>query len=163
MMEAPGTAPQVVESIEESGGGAGSCTRVRKYIPAGIYDAYPLLMCRLRRREAARTAGSQPRKISPAVSGTATIGQPAEMTSVPQPQAAENGRSQVFTLRERAAYPQLGWFPSFNEGDGPRHASYGTVPPSKLFRPHGNGRVLPAVSTLLLYAPGQNRSNYWPT
>jgi hypothetical protein len=37
------------------------------------------------------------------------------MTSVPHPQADEDGRSQVFTLRERAAYPQLGCFPSFNE------------------------------------------------
>ena len=27
----------------KNGGGAGSCTRVRKYILAGIYDAYPLL------------------------------------------------------------------------------------------------------------------------
>ena len=148
---------------ESNGGGGGIRTRVRKHIPAGIYDAYPLLMCRTRREEAARTAECQPRKISPTPSGTASVSQPAEMTSVPQPQAAEGGRSQVFRLRERAAYPQLGWFPSFNEGDGPRHASYGTVPPSKLFRPHGNGRVLPAVSTLLLYDLGQNRSNHWPT
>src|SRR6476620_7941813 len=57
------------------------------------------------------------------------------MTSVPHPQADEGGRSQVFTLRERAAYPQLGCFPSFNEVDGPRHASYGTVFPSNLIRP----------------------------
>ena len=91
-------------------GGAGSCTRVRKYIPAGIYDAYPRLKCRPRREAAARTAGSQPRKISPAPSGTASVSQPAEMTSVPHPQAGEDGRSQVFTLRERAAYPQLGLF-----------------------------------------------------
>jgi hypothetical protein len=34
-------------------GGAGICTRVRKYIPAGIYDAYPLLKSRSRRQEAA--------------------------------------------------------------------------------------------------------------
>jgi hypothetical protein len=34
-------------------GGAGICTRVRKYIPAGIYDAYPLLKSRSRREEAA--------------------------------------------------------------------------------------------------------------
>jgi len=27
-------------------GGAGICTRVRKYIPAGLYDAYPPLWCR---------------------------------------------------------------------------------------------------------------------
>jgi hypothetical protein len=94
----------------EIGGGAGSCTRVRKYIPAGIYDAYPRLKCRSRREGAARTAGSQPRKISPAPSGTASASQPAEMTSVPHPQAGEDGRSQVFTLRERAAYPQLGLF-----------------------------------------------------
>jgi primosomal replication protein N len=35
-------------------GGGGIRTRVRKYIPAGIYDAYPLLMCRSRREEAAK-------------------------------------------------------------------------------------------------------------
>ena len=34
-------------------GGAGICTRVRKYILAGIYGAYPLLLSRFRRREAA--------------------------------------------------------------------------------------------------------------
>ncbi len=34
-------------------GGAGICTRVRKYIPAGIYDAYPPLKSRSRREEAA--------------------------------------------------------------------------------------------------------------
>src|ERR671936_596527 len=76
-------------------GGAGSCTRVRKYIPAGIYDAYPLLDCRSRRREAARTAESQPQNISPTSSRTTGVGQPAEMTSVPHPQADEDGRSQV--------------------------------------------------------------------
>src|SRR5262245_23390188 len=38
---------------ESNGGGAGICTRVRKYIPAGIYDAYPLLKSRSRREEAA--------------------------------------------------------------------------------------------------------------
>ncbi len=35
-------------------GGAGICTRVRKYINAGIYDAYPLLWSRFRRRESAK-------------------------------------------------------------------------------------------------------------
>jgi hypothetical protein len=119
----------------EDGGGAGSCTRVRKYIPAGIYDAYPLLKCRARREEAARTAGHQFQKISPPSSGTTEVSQPAKMTSVPHPQAGEGGRSQVFTLRERAAYSQLGCFPPFNEVDGPRHASYGTVLPSNLVRP----------------------------
>jgi hypothetical protein len=62
---------------ESNGGGAGSCTRVRKYIPAGIYNAYPLLICRPRREEAARTAGSQPRKISLTPSRTTSISQPA--------------------------------------------------------------------------------------
>src|SRR5690242_13004458 len=51
-------------------------------------------------------------EISRHASGTTARRQPAEMTSVPHPQADEDGRSQVFTLRERAAYPQLGWFPS---------------------------------------------------
>src|SRR5262249_16058863 len=57
------------------------------------------------------------------------------MTSVPHPQADEGGRSQALRLRERAAYPQLGWFPSFVEVDGPRHASCETVSPSNLVRP----------------------------
>src|SRR5262245_31137470 len=57
------------------------------------------------------------------------------MTSVPHPQADGGGRSQVLRLRERAAYPQLGWFPSFYEVDGPRHASCETVLPSNLVRP----------------------------
>lgn len=38
----------------KAGGGGGIRTRVRKYIPAGIYDAYPLLNCRPRREEAAK-------------------------------------------------------------------------------------------------------------
>ena len=130
-----GEAPRV------NGGGAGSCTRVRKYIPAGIYDAYPLLKCRSRREEAARTAGSQPQKIAPLPSGTTGNSQPAELTSVPHPQADEGGRSQVIRLRERAAYPQLGCFPSFYEVDGPRHASYGTVLPSNLVRPLGRTTI----------------------
>ena len=41
------------------GGGAGIRTRVRKYILAGIYDAYPRLISRSRREDAAKTAGSQ--------------------------------------------------------------------------------------------------------
>ena len=80
---------------ESNGGGAGICTRVRKYIPAGIYDAYPLLKCRSRREEAARTAGNQPRKISSLTSEAAANNQPAELTSTPVPQADEDGRSQV--------------------------------------------------------------------
>jgi hypothetical protein len=47
---------------ESSGGGAGSCTRVRKNIPAGIYDAYPPLMCRTRREEAEKPPGTNPEK-----------------------------------------------------------------------------------------------------
>ena len=61
--------------------------------------------------------------------------QPAEMTSTPGPQADRGRRSQGFRLRERAAYPQLCGFHLISEGDGPRHASYGTVPPSNLGRP----------------------------
>ncbi len=44
------------------GGGAGIRTRVRKYILAGIYDAYPRLKSRSRREAAARTARSQPQR-----------------------------------------------------------------------------------------------------
>ena len=56
--------------------------------------------------------GARSGKISPVPSESAGVGQPAAMTSVPHPQADEDGRSQGFTLRERAAYPQLGLFPS---------------------------------------------------
>jgi hypothetical protein len=48
--------------IGKSGGGAGICTRVRKYIPAGIYDAYPPLSCRARREEAEQPPGTNPGK-----------------------------------------------------------------------------------------------------
>ena len=47
---------------ESNGGGAGIRTRVRKYILAGIYDAYPRLKSRSRREAAARTARSQPQR-----------------------------------------------------------------------------------------------------
>ena len=46
--------PEGPHSLKEIGGGGGIRTRVRKYIPAGIYDAYPLLKSRSRRREAAK-------------------------------------------------------------------------------------------------------------
>ena len=49
-------------SPSEEYGGAGSCTRVRKYIPAGIYDAYPRLKCRARREDAEKPAGTNPEK-----------------------------------------------------------------------------------------------------
>jgi primosomal replication protein N len=42
-------------------GGGGIRTRVRKYIPAGIYDAYLLLKFRFRRKEAANNR----RKLAP--------------------------------------------------------------------------------------------------
>src|SRR4029078_11561261 len=58
------------------------------------------------------------------------------MTSSSGPQADRSGRSQGFTLRERAACPQLCVFHLCYEGDGPRHASYGTISPSNLGRPH---------------------------
>src|SRR4051812_16055292 len=57
------------------------------------------------------------------------------MTSSSGPQADRTGRSQVFTLRERAACLQLCVFHLFYEGDGPRHASCETVSPSNLGRP----------------------------
>ena len=46
--------------IEGNGGGGGSRTRVRKHIPAGIYDAYPRLDCRARREDAEKPAGTNP-------------------------------------------------------------------------------------------------------
>ena len=48
--------------LGKDGGGAGSCTRVRKYIPAGIYDAYPCLKCRARREDPEKPAGTNPEK-----------------------------------------------------------------------------------------------------
>jgi hypothetical protein len=50
------------EGAEWSGGGAGSCTRVRKHILAGIYDAYPRLLCRTRREDPEKPAGTNPEK-----------------------------------------------------------------------------------------------------
>jgi hypothetical protein len=58
-------------------GGAGICTRVRKYIPAGIYDAYPPLKCRARREEAAKPPGTNLENISPLTSETTVSSQPA--------------------------------------------------------------------------------------
>jgi hypothetical protein len=48
--------------LKIGGGGAGSCTRVRKYIPAGIYDAYPPLKCRVRREETEKPPDTNPEK-----------------------------------------------------------------------------------------------------
>jgi hypothetical protein len=45
-----------------NGGGGGIRTRVRKHIPAGIYDAYPPLKCRTRREEAEKPPGTSPEK-----------------------------------------------------------------------------------------------------
>src|SRR6188508_3840564 len=64
------------------------------------------------------------------------------MTSTPGPQADRGRRSQVLRLRVRAACPQLWLFPSFNEVDGPRHASCETVSPSNLGRPPMYGPIL---------------------
>ena len=50
------------EGAESNGGGGGIRTRVRKYIPAGIYDAYPPLKCRARREEAEKPPGTNPEK-----------------------------------------------------------------------------------------------------
>src|SRR3981081_2487012 len=63
-----------------------------------------------RRGGGEKPAGPQPQRISPEPSRTTGSSQPAEMTSVPHPQAGEDGRSQGFTLRERAACLQLGCF-----------------------------------------------------
>jgi hypothetical protein len=137
-------------------GGAGIRTRVRKYFPAGIYDAYPRLKSRFRREDPAKTAGSQPQIISPLPFGATGSRQPAEMTSVPDPQADRDGRSQGFTLRERAACPQLWLFHLVYEGDGPRHASCETISPSNLSRPLRR-------SDPPLYAARGQTSNLWCT
>jgi hypothetical protein len=62
---------------ESNGGGAGICTRVRKYIPAGLYDAYPPLWCRAWREETEKPSGTNPEKISPLPVETAVSSQPA--------------------------------------------------------------------------------------
>ena len=49
-------------AVMSEGGGGGIRTPVRTYIPAGIYDAYPPLMCRARRREAAKPPSASPGK-----------------------------------------------------------------------------------------------------
>src|SRR3990170_8681562 len=71
------------------------------------------------------------------------------MTSSSGPQADRSGRSQGFTLRERAACLQLVCVPSFDEGDGPRHASCETVSPSNLGRPLEKG-LRPHVQNSIL-------------
>ena len=59
-------------------GGGGIRTPVRKYIPAGIYDAYPPLKSRARREETAKPPGTSPEEISLLTSEVAVSGQPAE-------------------------------------------------------------------------------------
>jgi hypothetical protein len=59
---AQGTIRLVRCARESNGGGAGICTRVRKYILAGIYGAYPPLSCRSRREEAEQPPGTNPEK-----------------------------------------------------------------------------------------------------
>src|SRR5687768_462164 len=66
---------------ESNGGGGGIRTRVRKYIPAGIYDAYPLLESRFRRREAAKNRRKPVPGISLPASAT-TRRQPACLNDI---------------------------------------------------------------------------------
>jgi len=63
------------------------------------------------------------------------------MTSDPTPQAKAGGRRRLFRRRERAANPQLWFFPSDLRVDGARHASRVRLSPSKPCRPPPNGTV----------------------
>src|SRR6476660_2371461 len=58
------------------------------------------------------------------------------MTSVHAPKAKTWGTSLLIKQRERAACPQLRCVPPDLRGDGARHASHESLPPSKPFRPH---------------------------
>jgi hypothetical protein len=118
MVEAAGFAPASENTSPQE-----STMRIRFYFVAPDVE---------KRR---RTVGSQPQKILLLTSEAPVSNQPTKMTSTPGPQADRGRRSQVLRLRERAACPQLVLFPSFVEGDGPRHASCETVPPSNLGRP----------------------------
>src|SRR5919198_313674 len=87
--------------------------------------------------------------------GTARGDQPAFMTSSPALQASSGWTSLLFKQRERAACPQLRCVPPDLRGDGPRHASHESLPPSKPCRPHTNELIVKWLAkTELLYAPG---------
>src|SRR5206468_3834724 len=58
------------------------------------------------------------------------------MTSSPALQASSGWTSLLFKQRERAACPQLRCVPPDLRGDGARHASRESLPPSKPYRPH---------------------------
>src|SRR6059036_2110878 len=81
--------------------------------------------------------------------GTARGDQPAFMTSSPALQASSGWTSLLIKQRERAACPQLRCVPSDLRGDGPRHASHESLPPSKPCRPHIRERA----ATLLAMTP----------
>src|SRR5918999_3929973 len=57
------------------------------------------------------------------------------MTSTPGPQADRGRRSQGLGCESELRVRSYGWFHLISEGDGPRHASCETVPPSNLGRP----------------------------
>ena len=54
--------PGAAADVRRSGGGGGIRTRVRTYLLAGIYDAYPALKCRTRREETEKPPGTRPEK-----------------------------------------------------------------------------------------------------
>src|SRR5262249_53603800 len=69
------------------------------------------------------------------------------MTSVPAPEAKTGGTSRLIKQRERAACPQLRCVPPDLRGDGARHASRESLPPSKPCRPLRQTRKVRAKRT----------------
>ena len=130
---------------ESNGGGGGSRTRVRRYLPEGLYMRirFCFLMPGVRKR--LKTAGHQT-SVHLAVGRRAAVQPPAcLMASGPQPPGEVGADAHsLIKLRERTDYPQLRDIPSDLRVNGARHASRESLPPSKPYRPHEvSARVLP--------------------
>src|SRR5436190_23683709 len=80
------------------------------------------------------------------------------MTSSPALQASSGWTSLLFKQRERAACPQLRCVPPDLRGDGARHASHESLPPSKPYRPHLGTPMTEGSRerTLPLYGPSRD-------
>src|SRR5262249_5719619 len=110
--------------------------------------------------ERRKPAAASPECISSSPVGTASDDQPPVMTSVPAPEAKTGGTSRLIKPRERAACPQLRCVPPDLRGDGARHASRESLPPSKPFRPRRNDRYIrgvPATDVFIVTGRGESR------
>src|SRR5262249_32530946 len=92
------------------------------------------------------------------------------MTSVHAPKAKTWGTSLLIKQRERAACPQLRCVPPDLRGDGARHASRESLPPSKPCRPleqsHGakyarNGRMILPNRVIVVKCLSQLKLSNW--